>query len=212
MTDGDGVWGWLEQRRETAFLVGGLVMVVDAGLVAANIATGTEAFLLLGQAFVGAAWTVALLGLLGLYPDFAGRSRWLSRFGAVFAGIGVVVFAVMAVTVLAYYAGIPAGTYDDVGVLFIPGVLVGSVLGFVTFSLASLRSDVHSRSVGVLLLLPPVLVLTNILRFAVGMESVTITLGVVVLDALAMLAIGYVLQSEAPLADHADPTPDSTAR
>lgn len=201
----------LERWRSAAFLVGGLLLVVDAVLVAANIATGADRFLILGQAVVGAAWTAALIGLLGLYPDLAGETRWLSRAGAVFAAIGAVVFAVMAVTSLVYFAGIPAGEYGDIGQFFIPGVLVGSVLGFVSFSAASLRTGVHSRAVGLLLLLPPILVVTNILRFVAGMESATLTLAIVVADAVTMLAIGYLLQSEPAPSDSVEATADPTA-
>ncbi len=188
----------LPRWSATAFLVGGFLMVVDAAFVTANIVTGTEHFLLLGQAFVGGAWTAALIGLLGLYSGLADRSQWLSRAGAVFAVIGVVTFAVMAVTVVLYYVGIPDGEYDAIGMFFIPGVLVGSVLGFVTFSVASLRAGVHSRLLSLLLLVPAILVVTNILRFVVGNESVVITLGIVIGDALTMLAIGYVLTYESP--------------
>lgn len=210
LSSGDDTMTWwrlLEQRRATAFLVGGLLMVIDAGFVAANIITGTGDFLLLGQAFVGAAWTAALVGLLGLYPGLVNRSRWLSRAGVVFAVIGVVTFAVMAVAVLVYYAGIPAGEYDAISVFFIPGVLLGSVLGFVAFGVASLRTDAYSRTLGVLLLIPAILVATNILRFVVGLEAVTITLGIVIGDALAMLALGYVLRTEPTPTDRAEPAP-----
>lgn len=203
MAERNGVWKWIEQRSAKAFLIGGLLMAVDAVLVTANIATGTEQLLLLGQAFVGVAWTAALLGLLGVYPRLADRSRWLSRAGAVFAVIGVIVFATMSVTVLVYYAGIPVGEYSDVGQFFIPGVLIGSVLAFITFSAASLRTDVHSGTFGILLLVPAVLVVANILRFIVGLESATITLGIVIGDAVVMLAIGYLLLNGGVRKEHA---------
>jgi hypothetical protein len=185
----------LAKWSATAFLVGGLLMVVDAAIVAANIVTGDEGLLVLGQGFVGAAWTAALIGLLGLYPGLVDRSRWLSRAGAVFTAIGVVVFAVLGLTSLVYYLGIPAGEYSDVGMFFIPGVLIGIVLGFGSFSAAVLRTGAYSRTVGVLLLIPPILVVTNLLRFIAGMEAVTLTLAIVIGDALAMLAIGYVLRA-----------------
>lgn len=193
-----GMWAGLERRTATAFGIGGLLMAVDAALVAANIVTGTERFLFLGQGFVGAAWTAALLGLLGLYPRLADRSRWLSRAGAVFAVIGVVTFAAMALSVLVYAVGIPNGDYEAISTLFIPGVLVGSVLGFVTFSLAGLRSAALPRIVGVLLLVPAALVAANIIRFAAGNESVVVTLVIVVGDALAMFALGVVLRNGTP--------------
>lgn len=200
MSERSNVFTSLERWRVTAFLFGGTLMVVDAALVAATIVTGTDRFLLLGQAFVGAGWTGALLGLLGLYSGLADRSRWLSRAGAVFAVIGVVTFSVMAVAALVYNAGIPAGEFDAISAFFIPGVLLGSVLGFVSFGVASLRTGVHTRILGLLLLVPAVLVVTNLLRFAAGNESATVTLGIVLGDALAMLAIGYLLRNESVLA------------
>lgn len=117
----------------------------------------------------------------------------------------------MAVTVLAYLADIPAGEYSDIGPLFIPGVLIGSVLGFVAFSGASLRAGVHSRGFGILLVVPALLVLTNILRFVAGLESTTITLGIVIADALAMLAIGQALRTGMSQAEYAEPSADSPA-
>lgn len=210
MTGSAAVWRSLERWSATAFLAAGLLMVVDAFVVAANIVTGAERLLLVGQVFVGVAWTAALLGLLGLYPQLADRSRWLSRAGALFAAIGVVVFAVMAVTVVVYLAGIPAGDYSDVGSLFIPGVLIGSVLGFVSYSAATLRTAVRSRAFGILLALPAVLVLANILRFVAGFESTTITLGIVVGDALVMLAIGQSLRTGTSHTEQADVSADST--
>lgn len=200
-------WESLEQWRATLFLVGGLILLLDVLPVVANIRTGAADWLILGQTFVGAGWTATLVGLLGLYPEFSDRSRWLSRVGAVFAVIGVVTFGVMAITSLLYYVGIPSGDYDAISWFFLPGVLIGSVLGFVTFSTISLRTGIPSRTVGVLLLVPAILVVTNILRFIVGMESATITLGIVIGDALAMLAIGYVLRTEGVPTDSAEPTP-----
>lgn len=203
----------LERWKATAFLVGGLLMVVNAVFVAANVVTGAEHFLLLGEVFVGTAWIAALGGLLGLYPVLADRSRWLSRAGAVCAGIGVVVFALLAGLSLFYYAA--GTTLEAVDTsIFIPGVLVGSVLGFILFSAASLRTDVHSRSFGLLLLVPAALVVTNILRFIAGYEAATLTLVVVIGDALAMLAIGQMLRSGNALTGHeeVESAADTTAR
>lgn len=196
----DGVLGSLERASANAFLIGGLLLAVDAVFVAANVVSGVEWYLFLGQAFVGAGWAVALLGILGLYPALSERSRWLSRAGAVFAAVGVVTFAVMTVSVLVYAAGIPAGEYDAIGMYFIPGVIVGSVLGFAAFSAASIRAEVHSRGFGVLLLVPALLVLANLLRFIAGYEAATITLAIVIADAVAMMAIGYLLRNGSPRA------------
>lgn len=210
MTDRTDFWQALERWSSTAFLLGGLLMVIDVGFVAANVTTGAERYLIQGQAFVGAAWTAALLGLLGLYPGLSDRSRWLSRVGAACAAIGVVTFTVMTVAVLGYTAGLLEVDFDAIGVLFIPGVLIGSVLGFVLFGVASLRTGVRSRTVSLLLFLPAAFVLANFLRFVVGMTSSTGTLVIVIGDALAMLALGFVLRAASTRASHATTTESMT--
>lgn len=205
-------WRLFEQWSATAFLIGGLLMVIDGALVVANIATGAEHWMLLGQAFVGAAWTAALIGLLGLYPGLADRRKWLSRVGAVLAVIGVVTFAVMAIASLAFYAGIPDGEFTALVPFFLPGVLLGSVLAFLLFGIATLRTGASSRTVGILLLILPLIVLTNFFLGVSGIESAAITLGIVIGDALVMLALGYVLRTETAPVDHAEPAPGPTAK
>jgi hypothetical protein len=60
----DGVLASFEAWRVPAFLLGGVLFVANAALVAANIASGTQdPALTLGQAFVGAGWTCAFVGL-----------------------------------------------------------------------------------------------------------------------------------------------------
>lgn len=191
-----GRWSALERWRSTALLIGGLLLVADAAWLAGNIAMGGGDYLTTGQFFVGAGWTAALLGLLGIYPSLAERSRWLSRAAAACTGIGVLTFGVMAVTVAADIVGVLPFAYDSIGSAFIPGVLIGSVLGFILFSVAVLRTEVYSQSFGVLLLAPPILVLGNILRFVLGNTSEMVTLGVVIADALVILMIGYYLRSQ----------------
>lgn len=206
MTDRGGVLNSLEQWSPRTFLIGGLLLAIDAAWLAAKISTGAENDLLTGQLFVGAGWTVALLGLLGLYPALSDRSRWLSRAGAICGVIGVVTFAVMAILVFVDISGIMAGVYEPLGAFFIPGVIIGSVLGFGAFSVATFRTQVHSRTFGVLLLLPPILVLSNILRFIAGNTSETVTLGIVIADALALLIIGFYLRSQSTFAQPKEAT------
>lgn len=196
MVSDAGRWSGLERWRSTAFLIGGLLLVADAAWLAGNMAMGGENYLMSGQFFVGTGWTAALLGLLGVYPSLADRSRWLSRAGAVCTAIGVLTFAVMAVMVSAELLGVLPFSYESVGSAFIPGVIIGSVLGFIFVSVAVLRTGAFSQSFGILLLAPPVLVLGNILRFILGNTSEVVTLGVVIADALVLLLIGYYLRSQ----------------
>lgn len=190
MAKRDGVWRSLELWRASAFLLAGIILAINAVIVAAEIVVGIERWRVLGQIFVGAGWTAAFIGLLGLYPGLADGSRWLARAGALFAAIGAVVFTVMGLASVVFYVGIVDGSLTTLVPLFLPGVIIGSVLGFVSISAASLRADVHSRTLGLLLLLPPTLVILNLLTAIIGIEGATSTLAVVIGDTLAMLAIG----------------------
>lgn len=206
MTNRNGVLNSLEQWSPSAFLIGGLLLAVDAAWLAANISMGGENYLLTGQLFVGTGWTVALLGLLGIYPALSDTSRLLSRMGAICTVIGIMTFAAMAILVFIDISGIVAGVYEPIGTFFIPGVIIGSVLGFVAFSMATFRTQVHSRTFAVLLLVPPILVLSNILRFVAGYSSETVTLIIVIADALSILMIGYYLRSQSTFAPPKEPT------
>ena len=186
--------GSLERGRSTAFLIGGLIFVADAALLVVHLASGTEpaAF---GQALVGASWTAAFVGLLGFYPSLVDRSRWLSRAGALFAVVGGVTMAAMAATMLGYATDVLSGDPSSVAMYFLPGVFLGIVLGFGSFGLASLRTDVYSRSVGLLFLLLPTTFLFNLGTGISGISSLPMVLGVVCVLALTMLAIGYLLRT-----------------
>lgn len=192
-------WETLERWRAKAFLIGGAIFLADVALVASHAASGTEpgAF---GQALVGAAWTASFVGLLGTYPSLAGRSRWLPRVGAASAAVGGVTMAAMAVTSFAYFAGIPNGELGDVVFFFLPGVFVGIVLGFGSFGVLSLRTDVYSRSVGLLFLLLVVTFLFNLGSGIAGFATITTVLGVVFVLAVSKLALGYLFQTGAALA------------
>ncbi len=208
MTDSTGVLAPLEDWSAPAFLVAGGFFVINAAIVATGIATNSERLImLLGQAFVGAGWTAAFIGMLGLYPALADRSRWLVRVAAFLIVIGVVIFTVMAVASLLYYLGIPDGEITALLPVFLPGVILSSILGVGLFSVASLRTDVHSRTVGLLLLALPLIVVTNILRGVVaGIESPIATLVIVIALTLVNVAIGYRLRVEGLPTDRADPS------
>lgn len=203
------IWASLELRRASAFLLAGIILGINAVIVAAEVVVGVERWRVLGQIFVGAGWTAAFIGLLGLYPRLADGSRWLSRAGALFAAIGAVVFTVMGLASFVFYTGIVDGDMTALVPLFLPGVIIGSVLGFVAMSVASLRTDVYSQNIGILLLVPPALVITNLLTAIVGIEGATSTLAVVVGDTLAMLAIGITIRGIDGPSDHTEPEASS---
>lgn len=196
--NGTGLLGWLEKRSATAFLIAGSLFVADAALIGLVMVSAGEQLMLLGQAFIAAGWTAGFVGLLGLFPGIAGRSRRLARAGAAFVGIGVVVFVVMGIVSIAYFADVLNGDLSTLAPIFLPGVIIGSVLGFLTFGAATLRTDAFSRSVGVLFVALGLVPVVNILSTAAGIESLTKTLAIVVGLALVNLALGYLLRIEDP--------------
>lgn len=194
-------WESLEVWRSTAFLIGGAIFVADVALVASHLASGTEpgAF---GQALVGSAWTASFIGLLGMYPSLVDRNRWLAQIGVVCAVIGGITMAVMALASIGYSTGILSGELSEFVMFFLPGTFIGIVLGFGSFSVASLRAEIYSPSVGLLFLLLVLTFLFNIGSSIAGFSSLTTVLGVVCVLALSKLALGYMFRSEKAVAPH----------
>ncbi len=205
-------WESIEQRRSTLFLVAGILFGINVAIVVTVITTGVEQMtLLLGETFNAAAWAVALVGLLGLYPGMADRSNRLARAGAVFAAIGIVVFAVLSVLSLVFYLELVEGGIENLVPLILPGVIIGGVLSFLVFGVISLRTDIYPRSIGILLLLPPLIVIANIIIGAAGVESSYSLLGIVSGLLLVVLAIGFRLRSSSGSTDRGEVTPGRAA-
>ena len=211
-------WSSPEERTTALFFIAGLLFMIAAAFDLANMVAGVEDLRSgVGQAFIAAGWIAALIGLLGLYPKLVDRSRWLARAGGVFAVVGVVAFIINGTGALfAFVMDVsPEEAYPMflvVGMLV--GVLIGSILGFVSFSIASLRSDVHSRTVDILLVVPPLFVITNFLILsAIGVPNPRpsrVTLFIVGGLSLTMLAIGHVLRTEAAPSEVTEPAPEPT--
>lgn len=169
------------------------MFVVAAGFNAVDVLGGAgHTRLPLKQAFISAGWLAALLGLLGRYPALAGRSRWLSRAGAVFTVVGMLGFAVMGAVSLAVSLGALEGSLESYAPVFFPLVGVGSFLPFPLFGAATLRSDVHSRALGLLLVGPTLLFIANLLT----PTPPAVVLAVVIGLAVVCFGVGYLLRTE----------------
>lgn len=205
-------WGRIERWKGLAFVLGGLIFVVDTALVAMHFVAGTEPGPL-GQGFVGAAWTASFAGLLGLYPRLVERTRRLTQAAAVFAVIGLIVMAAMGVTSFAYALGIPGGELGDVVMYFLPGVFLGIVFGFGLFAVACLRTGAYPTRVAGLLLVLPVTFLFNVGSGIAGFNPVWKVLVVVAVLSVTKLAIGFLLHNGTGVADAevAETAGDSTA-
>jgi hypothetical protein len=211
MTDHNGILESLERRTGTLFLVAGIMFFVFGAM------WGVEAFMNRSapkNVFGPAGFAFAFLGLLGLYPSLADRSRRLARLGAIVAVVGTVGAAANSLSYIGWWV-LPAVVPDPntvalVGAM-VGGMLLGQFLGYTSLGVASLRAGVHSRTVGLLLIAVPTVLAVMTVTVATGYagtESATV-LGTV--QALLHLAIGYTLRTEGIPTDHGEPSVEPTA-
>lgn len=206
MTGETGVFASLERWSATLFLVAGVFVI---GFAASLAAIGLMDMSIPDRIFAGTGFTLAFLGLLGLYPSLADRTPRVARAGAVFAGLGALGFAVTFAVGTAEFGGMtPPAWVEPLGVLNIVGLL----LGFSLFAVATLRTDAHPQLLGGLLLVPAVVFGVNFVR-VVALGSWTPSWAPFVLgslQALAMLSIGYSLRTEPPATERVEGTTDTT--
>lgn len=209
-----GIWESLEKWSSKVFLLAGgllFVHVVLVGLIGYAGVPISEGY----HALFGLAGLVgAIVGLLGFYSRLADEVPKLALASVLAIVSAGTLFSVILVWLLGttLLGGGPQNTAPSwVGVLA-PLAIVMIALGFVLTSVGSLRTDVPSRTVGLLLLVPVVSwvmilvvsILTNFNApyaldfFANGMISVS------------WLGIGYRLQTGPATLDNPEPSPDST--
>lgn len=108
----------------------------------------------------------------------------------------MVVMAVMAVISFSAFAGLLGGGYESYVPLFLPGIVIGIVIGFGSMGIATLRSRTYTPSVGLLFL---VLVCTFIFNVGTGVADVLPYLGkvigVVTVLTVTNLGLGYLLRT-----------------
>jgi hypothetical protein len=218
MSTVDTRWlGPLGEWSARLFALGGAMFAVSAALTLVAIVTGdVQSSMVLGEAFIAAGWIAPLLGLVGLYPVVADRTPWLGRAGVGFALVGVVAFIYLTVaSLLAFVRGLAITEIPIPLAVLLPGIVAGSLLAFGSFSVASLRSGAHSRPVGILMLVPSAIFVTNflILPAILGPGPNPPEVGFVItgLLTLAMLAIGYGLRAEEPPATRTESVSTSAA-
>lgn len=204
MTESDSVLAPLDGKSPTLFLVAGGLLVVYAAL------HGLEAFMDVAYPVVRdgiirpAGYVLGFVALLGLYPTVADRSPKLARAGAVFAALGAVGWFVTGVESLAEHTGADTPAWLGVFGLLI---LLGFVLGYLSFSVASRRSETISRITGFVLLTPLLVVVVNLAIAAAGYASPEGRFVISSGFAVAHLAIGFSLQAEDGPTGRAEPRP-----
>jgi len=190
-------WKLLEAQSGTLFLVAGALVVVYAGLHGIEAATD----MVLEPNPFEFGYVVGFLGLLGLYPTLADDNPWLARAGAVAAVLGMIGLSAFTVLHLAELAGVVARAGPPWLGIFIPLPLIGFVVGYLAFGVASLRTDAYARLVGLLLLAPGIIVIVMIVQILAGWTSQLQAFVISAGEAMAHLAIGVTLRTRSSATD-----------
>lgn len=201
----------LEKHSPTLFLVAGVLLTGYAVL------NGIKAFTVMAVEpnLFEFGYVIGFLGLFGLYPQLADRRPRLAHTGAVAAAFGAVAISAFNIGELAKLTGIAPNGLPGMPV-FVFMALIGFVLGYLAFGVASLRSNVYSRSIGIVLLVPGIIVILMLAHIAAGLDSLETAFVISAGQAMAHLAIGATLRAEAKQADYEDiegeTASDATAR
>lgn len=201
MSAKNGTLAPLQRWSPALFLLTGVVLIGYASLFA------TEAFMDTYPAvrdFIGpVGYIIGFVGLLGLYPALTDRSPKLARAGAGFAVVGIVGWLVSIIL----RADLLGSEPEALGAVQAIAILIGMILAFLVFAIAVLRTDVHTRTVGLVLLGPFLVNLVNFGIISAGYASPEgrfVTSG---LWALSYLAIGIALRNEGIEPCHSGPQP-----
>lgn len=197
MSDSEGVLASIERWSTTLFLVAGALGLVYTAFWGFVAFAGADYPILRDVVFRLAAYVVASVALLGLYPSLADESPKLARAGAVFAGLSVVGWLADGLlgtsrSLAVYLGATPPAWLGAFGIL----ILLGFVLGFPSFGVASLRTDVYSQTVGLALLTPLLVTAMNIGIVFAGMTSPEARALVSLGYATSHLAIGFSLRNQ----------------
>lgn len=210
MAESDGVLAPLYGKSQTLFLVAGGLLVPFAALLAYEAVTNTAAP---EDVFGPPGFFFAMLGLLGLYPSFVRRTPRLARAGVVAAAVAAVGWSAVTATSVGEAVGAlpPLEAFGALGLVVVLAAGVPMLLAYLSFGVASLRTDAYSRTLGFLLLAPPAIFAVMLVGGAATGGS---ALGAAILSsgqAISHLAIGYTLwtggTSTAGAGSPADATP-----
>lgn len=197
------LWGTLERWSVAAFIVAGIVRLMNMSISQINLSTELAVPSWALSWTLTVAYVALIVALLGLYPRLVDRSPWLSRVGILTIALAAVgQLGIIGVELL--LAGeVPPGPLEMLPLL----VLVFTPLSFLLFGVASLRTGAFSGAIGVLMLVAAgsmvglvagVFVLDNlqVLRISTGMYSI------------AVMAIGYLLHTSPVPAERTEPSVD----
>lgn len=185
-------------------------MFLGAGVlfVGHAVVRGIEAFTTMPppvDMFGPTGFVVAILGLLGLYPSLSDVEPRISHAAAILAAVTIPAWSFISAWNFGEAAGmLPPQTAFVPGVFYI-AVLASTLLIYSLFGLAGLRSDIHTRTISALLVMP-VLVIFLLLMGGLILSGNAAVGGVLIGggQALAHGAIGATLLTGHAKADHVD--------
>jgi hypothetical protein len=186
-------WGRLERSSPTLFLIATGLLVVHAvthGLVAF---AGIEYPMHHEFPFGVSGMVLGFVALLGIYPTLADRMPKLASLAAAVTILGGTSWLVMGLGLLAEELGAELPAW--IGVVGL-GMLLGVILAYLAFGVASLWTNVVSRTAGFALLAPALVMVLNFGVATAGYGSLAGQFVVATGFALAHLAIWGTLRTE----------------
>lgn len=184
-------WGSLERWSPKLFLIGGMLVIGHAAI------RGVEAFTDMvppPDVFGPLGYLLVFFGLLGLCRAHREQAPKMTRLYTSVTAFTLVGWMVISTMTFAEAIGVLAGQSSILPGGFYMVHLLMVVLTYLMVGISSLLADVHSRTIGLLLILPALLFITLMVGSAV---SGTFAIGSFVIgtaQALAHLSIGEVLR------------------
>jgi hypothetical protein len=185
-------WKSLEQWSPLAFLGAGVLLLGHAIVMGVqaftDVTTPTDVFAPVGH-------LLALVGLVGLYSVFADHAPRLARAGAVLAAVIAVGWVAVTVSILGTSLGNPSSQTEALLGILSMVVLTSTILPYVVYGVAVLRTDATRRTVGLLLLAPAALLAVLLVDIAIlgasPLDGVVVGTGL----AFANLTVGFTLRT-----------------
>lgn len=204
-TGSTGRWESLEQWSPTAFLVAGAALFGGFFLRAGELIAVGEQFQAVPEWFFAIFTLIGVIavsiGLIGFYPYVADRSPWLALGGVIAAAIGglSIVLAVGGSIVLDLLGilAFTAGEGNPVLLALFFLFIIGLLLSFLLYGIASVRTRSPSLVIGALLLVPivePIAVIFFDLLAVVNVGAAGL-LATSAIYSVSLLAIGYFLRT-----------------
>lgn len=207
-------WASLETWSTTAFLVGGLLWLLDTTLLGIELFAGVSILGTPGplNPILYLTGTVAAcVGLLGFYPELANHAPRTAR---VASGIVAIAGATISVSLFWFVSVTILNQPDPPFALLVLSIL-GVALGFVLFGVAGVRTGVPSRTVGSLLLAVVAAIVGWIALGLVvygGSPPAWTSPAVGAVMSLLLLVIGYTLRTGPTTTPAGEPASDSAVR